>query len=55
MRLNACWLAPLDDLSLSDPNVIEYVLEKHVLVAAGKLPDLKKRSVSPHQLSTAAL
>jgi site-specific recombinase XerD len=28
----------------------EYVLEKHVLVAAGKLPDLKKRSVSPHQL-----
>jgi len=28
----------------------EYVLEKHVRVAAGKLPDLKVRSVSPHQL-----
>jgi site-specific recombinase XerD len=28
----------------------EYVLEKHVRVAAGKLPDLKGRSVSPHQL-----
>jgi site-specific recombinase XerD len=28
----------------------EYVLEKHVKVAAEKLPDLKGRSVSPHQL-----
>jgi site-specific recombinase XerD len=28
----------------------EYVLEKHVLVASGKLADLKGRSVSPHQL-----
>ena len=28
----------------------EYVLEKHVRIAAAKLPDLKVRSVSPHQL-----
>lgn len=28
----------------------EYLLEKHVKVAAEKLPDLQGRSVSPHQL-----
>jgi hypothetical protein len=28
----------------------EYVLEMHVQIASGKLPDLKGRSVSSHQL-----